>query len=89
MYCTKIKSGRIIRLLHNGIKTDIVIIDINRQEKNVKLRINNDDYLLCKNDRLSKRFFTIVLMDVVNGYVNNPVADIGISADRSVKISKH
>jgi len=89
MYCTKIKSGRIIRLLHKNIKTDIVIIDINRQEKNVKLRINDNDYLLCKNDRLSKKAFTIVLMDVVNGYVNNPVADIGISADRSVKISKH
>lgn len=89
MYCTKIKSGRIIRLLHKKFKTDIVIIDINRQEKNVKLRINNNDYLLCKNDRLSKQFFTIVLMDVVNGYINNPVADIGISADRSVKISKH
>jgi len=75
--------------LHNGVTTDIVIIDINRQEKNVKLRINENDYLLCKNDRLSKSFFTIVLMDVVRGYVNNPVADIGISADRSVKISKH
>lgn len=89
MYCTKIKSGRIIRLLRNGVTTDIVIIDINRHEKNAKIRIGDNDYLLCKNDRLSKQFFTIVLMDVVSGYCSSLVADIGISADRSVKISKH
>ena len=89
MFCTKIRVGQHIRLLRENIAINIEIIDINKEERNATIRIDNNDYLLCKNDRLSKRFFAVVIKDIVIGYRNDLVADIGIKADRSIKISKH
>ncbi|MCP4055165.1 MAG: hypothetical protein GY739_19410 [Mesoflavibacter sp.] len=89
MFCTKIRIGQRLQLLRESIKINIEIIDINKEERNVTIRIDNHDYLLCKNDRLSKRFFAVVIKDIVIGYRNDLVADIGIKADKSIQISKH
>lgn len=89
MFCTKIRIGQHLKLVRDNIKINIEIIDINKEERNATIRIDNHDYLLCKNDRLSKRFFAVVIKDIVIGYRNDLVADIGIRADKSIQISKH